>query len=95
MFAAAALDLVGQLTLLLLLTGLSRWLELPIPLEGQELSLPAGWTLFCLFLYPTLGWLFGSFTVLRWRQLSPLVLIRRVLLSGGCIGGGGCCSLVD
>ena len=81
MFAAAALDLVGQLTLLLLLTGLSRWLELPIPLEGQELSLPAGWTLFCLFLYPTLGWLFGSFTVLRWRQLSPLVLIQRVLLT--------------
>ena len=82
MFAAAAFDLLGQLILLLLLSGFSSWLVgLPMPLEGQVLALPVGWTLFHLFLYPTLGWLFGSFTVLRWRRLPLLVLLQRVLIT--------------
>ena len=37
----------------------------PPQLEGQGL-----WLIFCLLLYPLLGWLFGSYTVLRWRRLS-------------------------
>ena len=81
MIVAAALDLVGQLFLLLLLVGFSSWLALPLPPEGQGLVLPMGWTLFCLFLYPSLGWLFGSFTLLRWRRLPLLVLLQRVLLT--------------
>ena len=45
------------------------------------MSLPTGWTLFCLFLYPSLGWLFGTFTMLRWSQLPRMVLLQRVLLT--------------
>ena len=64
MFAAAGLDVAGQLILLLLLVGASSWL--PLPLTTDPLALPWGWALFCLLLYPCLGWLFGSYTVLRW-----------------------------
>ena len=79
MFVAAGLDLAGQLILLLLLVGASSWL--PFSLAGQPLALPWGWALFCLLLYPCLGWLFGSYTVLRWRRLPRLVLLQRVLLT--------------
>ena len=37
--------------------------------------------LFCFLLYPLLGWLFGSYTVLRWRQLSVQVLVQRLVLA--------------
>ena len=79
MVAAAGLDLAGQLILLLGLVGVSSWLPLLLP--GQVLALPLGWTLFCLLLYPCLGWLFGSYTVLRWRRLPRLVLLQRVVLT--------------
>ena len=79
MVAAAGLDLAGQLILLLGLVGVSSWLPLLLP--GQVLALPLGWTLFCLLLYPALGWLFGSYTVLRWRRLPRLVLLQRVALT--------------
>ena len=36
------------------------------------------WMLFCFLLYPLLGWLFGSYTVLRWRHLPVLVLLQRL-----------------
>ena len=39
------------------------------------------WMLFCFLLYPLLGWLFGSYTVLRWRQLSVQVLVQRLVLA--------------
>ena len=32
-------------------------------------------------LYPLLGWLFGSYTVLRWRQLTTPVLLQRLLIT--------------
>ena len=79
MFAAAGLDLAGQLILLLGLVGLSSWLLLPPATEPW--ALPWGWALFCLLLYPCLGWLFGSYTVLRWRRLPRLVLLQRVMLT--------------
>ena len=81
MFVAAGLDLLGQLVLLILLVGLSSWLALPAPHGHHFWGLPAGWTLFCLLLYPSLGWLFGSFTVLRWQLLPGIVLLQRVLLT--------------
>ena len=37
--------------------------------------------LFVLLLYPLLGWLFGSYTVLRWRRLTLPVLLQRLLLT--------------
>ena len=36
------------------------------------------WLLFCFLLYPLLGWLFGSYTVLRWRHLPLPVLLQRL-----------------
>ena len=37
--------------------------------------------MFVLFLYPLLGWLFGSYTVLRWRRLAFPVLLQRLLIT--------------
>ena len=79
MFLAAGLDLAGQMILLALLAAATNWL--PVSIAIQALVLPWGWTFFCLLLYPTLGWLFGSYTVLRWRHLPQLVLLQRVLLT--------------
>jgi len=39
------------------------------------------WLIFCLLLYPLLGWLFGSYTVLRWRRLAFPVLLQRLLIT--------------
>ena len=39
------------------------------------------WFLFCFLLYPLFGWLFGSYTVLRWSRLGLLVLSQRLLIS--------------
>ena len=39
------------------------------------------WLVFVLLLYPLLGWLFGSYTVLRWRRLPLLVLLQRLLIT--------------
>ena len=79
MFVAAGLDLAGQVILLVLLAAAMNWL--PVPMAIQTLAWPWGWTVFCLLLYPSLGWLFGSYTVLRWRRLPQLQLLQRVLLT--------------
>ena len=79
MFVAAGLDLAGQVILLVLLAAATNWL--PVPMAIQTLAWPWGWTVFCLLLYPSLGWLFGSYTVLRWRRLPQLQLLQRVLLT--------------
>ena len=78
-FVAAGLDLVGQLILLALLAAATTWF--PVPITAHMLVWPWGWTIFCLLLYPSLGWLFGSYTVLRWRHLPQLLLLQRVLLT--------------
>ena len=79
MFLAAGLDLAGQMILLALFAVATNWLPLSIAI--QTLVWPWGWTFFCLLLYPTLGWLFGSYSVLRWRHLPHLALLQRVLLT--------------
>ena len=79
MFVAAGLDLAGQVILLALLAAATN--RLPVPIEIQTLAWPWGWTVFCLLLYPSLGWLFGGYTVLRWRHLPQLLLLQRVLLT--------------
>ena len=78
-FVAAGLDLAGQMILLALLAAATTWF--PVPIKAQMLAWPWGWTVFCLLLYPSLGWLFGSYTVLRWRHLPQLLLLQRVLLT--------------
>ncbi len=45
-------------------------------MEGQ-----GGWLLASVLLYLVLSWLFGSYTVLRWRRLSLVILLQRVLLA--------------
>ena len=40
------------------------------------------WLIFSLLLYPLLGWLFGSYTVLRWRRLAFPVLVQRLIITG-------------
>lgn len=79
MFVAAGLDLAGQVVFLALLAAATNWL--PVPIAIQTLAWPWGWTVFCLLLYPSLGWLFGSYTVLRWRHLPQLLLLQRVFLT--------------
>ena len=72
-------DCVGQLLILALI------LLFPVltgALTGDfALSDQGGWLLFMLALYPALGWLFGSYTVLRWRRLPLVVLLQRLLLT--------------
>lgn len=76
---ALLLDALGQLLILgliLWIPSLFNWAIGGSSLEGQ-----AEWLLFSLLLYPLLGWLFGSYTVLRWRRLSLLVLLQRLLIT--------------
>ena len=76
---ALLLDVLGQLMLLGLLVVLPVFTGLPtveLGLNGQ-----LGWLLFVVLAYPALGWLFGSFTVLRWRRLPLVVLLQRLLLT--------------
>ena len=37
--------------------------------------------MFSLLLYPLLGWLFGSYTVLHWRRLTLPVLLQRLVIT--------------
>ena len=76
---AAGLDFVGQLLLLLAFAINSRHLTFPI--EHDALSSNGAWFLFCLFLYPALGWLFGTYTLLRWRRVPFPILLQRIALT--------------
>lgn len=77
---AFLLDWLGQLLILAGILLSSDWLVFSADeasnLEGQGL-----WLIFCLLLYPLLGWLFGSYTVLRWRRLAFHVLLQRLLIT--------------
>jgi lipopolysaccharide/colanic/teichoic acid biosynthesis glycosyltransferase len=66
----AGLDLIGMLALLALIASFK-----PLPLAPQ-----LGWLALTAVAYLGLGWLFGSYTVLRWRRLPILAVIQRVLL---------------
>ena len=71
------LDGAGQLLILLIFWSqfYFGWTIGGSSLEGQ------GGGHFSLLLYPLLGWLFGSYTVLRWRRLTLPVLLQRLLLT--------------
>ena len=80
LFFAFLLDWLGQLLILfwiLLIPGLFQ-----TPLNGIfQLEDQRFWFIVCLFLYPLLGWLFGSYTLLRWQRLPFLVLLQRLLIT--------------
>ena len=79
MLRALLLDWFGHVLILAFIS----WLPvLPgIDLGGDSLQEQRLWLLFIFLLYPLLGWLFGSFTVLRWRRLTLLVLLQRLLIT--------------
>ena len=79
LFAAAALDQVGQLLLIAALTASSSFLAIPSIEEISNHQID--WILFYSFVYPALGWLFGTYSILRWQRLSNRVLIFRVGLT--------------
>ena len=76
---AMLLDISGQLLILGLILGVPNLLGWPI--GGSTLLGQWGWLLFSLLLYPLLGWLFGSYTVLRWRRLTMSVLLQRLVIT--------------
>ena len=76
---ALLLDWLGQLLILALL--MASPVALSVPIGGSQLEGQGAWLAFCCLLYPFLGWLFGSYTVLRWRQLALPVLLQRLLLT--------------
>ena len=79
LLVAAGLDLLGQLLVLVVIVANSELLALPS--VEKVVVFPIGWLLVCLVLYLALGWLFGSYTVLRWQHLPYRVLIQRVGLT--------------
>ena len=79
MLWAFLLDAVGQLLILGLIFFLSPLLGLPM--GGNNFEGQGEWLLFSFLLYPLLGWLFGSYTVLRWRRLTLLVLLQRLVIT--------------
>ena len=76
---ALLLDGAGQLLIL----GLILWVPSLVGLTIGNTSLEGqlSWLLFSLLLYPLLGWLFGSYTVLRWRRLTLPVLLQRLVIT--------------
>ena len=76
---ALLLDWLGQLLIFAGISISSRWI---VPMAGLPLFESQGlWLIYCLLLYPLLGWLFGSFTVLSWRRLAFPVLLQRLLIT--------------
>jgi lipopolysaccharide/colanic/teichoic acid biosynthesis glycosyltransferase len=72
LLVCAALDLAGLIGILVLIS-----LFKPMPLFPQ-----LGWLLFTVVAYLGLGWLFGSYTVLRWRRLPLTAVLQRVAITG-------------
>ena len=76
---ALFLDWFGQILILVLIMLAPA--AVGVPIGGTQLVGQYSWLLFCLLLYPLLGWLFGSYTVLRWRRLPVGVLLQRLMLT--------------
>ena len=76
---ALLLDSFGQLFVFSLIGFSTLTLGLPLGAGGFHGQLP--WLVFFLVVYPLFGWLFGSYTILRWRQLPFSVLLQRLLIT--------------
>ena len=80
LLSALSLDWLGQLLILLGIMWIPGWLSYPT--VGSALQDIDGlWLIFCVLLYPLLGWLFGSYTVLRWRRFSLTLLFQRLFIT--------------
>ena len=80
---ALLLDWLGQFFILALILWMPAWTG--VVLGGDSLRGQESWLVFVLLLYPLLGWLFGSYTVLRWRRLSLPLLLQRLLITAGAL----------
>ena len=78
-FRALLLDVLGQVLIL----GLILWVPpfFGMQIGGSSFEGQGGWLLFSFLIYPVSGWLFGSFTVLRWRRLTLPVLLQRLVIT--------------
>ncbi|CAK22531.1 sugar transferase [Synechococcus sp. CS-197] len=76
---ALLLDWLGQVLILALIIAMPAWTG--VALGGDSLQGQGPWLVFVLLLYPLLGWLFVSYTVLRWRRLALPVLLQRLLIT--------------
>jgi len=74
----AGFDLLGLIAFAVLIAAFK-----PLPLWPQ-----IDWLVLLAFLYLGLGWLFGSYTVLRWRRLPTQSLLQRVLVTGVVVAVG-------
>ena len=77
---AILLDWLGQLMILSSIMFTPVWFgfstDITLRLEDQTT-----WLIISLLLYPLLGWLFGSYTLLRWRHLPLSLLLQRLLIT--------------
>ena len=80
MLWALLLDWLGQVLIFVCILAMSAWTG--VDLSADSLQVQGPWFLFLLLLYPLLGWLFGSYTVLRWRRLTLPLLLQRLLITG-------------
>ena len=71
LFFCAGLDLIGLLALLALISLFKQ----------PALQTQLHWVFFTAMSYLGLGWLFGSYTVLRWRRLPLAAVSQRVLIT--------------
>ena len=81
MLWALLFDWLGQILILALILSLPDLTG--IDLGGESINGQGSWLAFVMLLYPLLGWLFGSYTVLRWRRLPLPVLLQRLLITAG------------
>ena len=72
LLTCAGLDLLGLLVLLIFISLFKQ----------PELQMQLPWVFFTAMSYLGLGWLFGSYTVLRWRRLPLAAVLQRVLITG-------------
>ena len=77
MFLALLLDLLGHFLIIYLIQFSLSF----VIIGGINFAAQWTWLVFLLFLYPLLGWLFGSYTVLRWRKFTLSILIQRLFIT--------------
>ena len=76
---AFLLDWLGQLLILVFMLLMPALIGTSFGIASLREQFP--WLMFQFLLYPLLGWLFGSYTVLRWRRLSLTILLQRLLIT--------------
>ena len=79
MLCALLLDCLGQFLIIVFISSVPFLICIDRCVDTLQSQF--SWLVFELLLYPLLGWLFGSFTVLRWRRLSVQVLFQRLIIT--------------